>query len=179
MQDKRRWLPRWQRIELAEKCLVEGMTRRQAAAWRRVSVSTVQYWVERRRAASADQIASGEWAADRPSRPRWQPRLTSPGDHDRVCAAHGLGAAPDRVRGRDAALDGVALSRAAWAIAGAQAAAGGGAALRVALPRRAVADGHQALPALHPGRPRGHRRSFPQRCREADARRPRVRALDA
>ena len=87
MQDKRRWLPRWQRIELAEKCLVEGMTRRQAAAWRRVSVSTVQYWVERRRAASADQIASGEWAADRPSRPRWQPRLTSPGDHDRVCAA--------------------------------------------------------------------------------------------
>jgi hypothetical protein len=42
MQDKRRWLPRWQRVELVEKCLEEGMTRRQAAAWRRVSVSTVQ-----------------------------------------------------------------------------------------------------------------------------------------
>ena len=49
MQDKRRWLPRWQRIELAEKCLAQGMTRRQAAAWRRVSVATVQCWVERRR----------------------------------------------------------------------------------------------------------------------------------
>jgi len=47
MQSKRRWLPSWQRIELVEKCLDEGMTRRQAAAWRRVSVATVQHWVER------------------------------------------------------------------------------------------------------------------------------------
>jgi transposase len=45
MQSKRRWLPRWQRIELAELCLEHGMTRRQAAEWRRVSVSTVQFWV--------------------------------------------------------------------------------------------------------------------------------------
>jgi len=86
MHDKRRWLPRWQRVELVEKCLEEGMTRRQAAAWRRVSVSTVQYWVDRRRAANAQQIASGRWADDRPSTPRHQPRLTSPADHDRVCA---------------------------------------------------------------------------------------------
>jgi len=28
MQSKRRWLPSWQRIELVEKCLEEGMTRR-------------------------------------------------------------------------------------------------------------------------------------------------------
>ena len=55
MQNKRRWLPRWQRIELVELCLEQGLTRRQAAAWRRVSVSTVQYWVQRyRRAAEAD-----------------------------------------------------------------------------------------------------------------------------
>ena len=47
MHEKRRWLPRWQRVELVELCLVQGLTRRQAAAWRRVSVSTVQYWVER------------------------------------------------------------------------------------------------------------------------------------
>jgi transposase len=47
MQSKRRSLPRWQRVELVEKCLVEGMTRRQAAEWRRVSVSTVQHWVDR------------------------------------------------------------------------------------------------------------------------------------
>jgi hypothetical protein len=38
MQDKRGWLSRWQRVEL---CLGGGLTRRQAAAWRRVSVSTV------------------------------------------------------------------------------------------------------------------------------------------
>ena len=87
MQDKRRWLPRWQRIELAEKCELEGFSRRPAAAWRRVSPATVQCWVERRRAASGAQIASGEWADDRPSTPRRQPRLTSAADHERVCAA--------------------------------------------------------------------------------------------
>ena len=87
MQSKRRWLSSWQRIELVEKCIDEGMTRRQAAAWRRVSPATVQYWIERRRAAGADEIASGSWAEDRPSTPRCQPRLTSVADHDRVCAA--------------------------------------------------------------------------------------------
>ncbi|MGH2715149.1 MAG: IS481 family transposase [Thermoleophilaceae bacterium] len=87
MQSKRRWLPSWQRIELVEKCLEEGMTRRQAAAWRRVSTATVQYWIDRRRAACAEEIASGGWAEDRPSTPKCQPRLTSPADHDRVCAA--------------------------------------------------------------------------------------------
>jgi transposase InsO family protein len=87
MQDKRRWLPRWQRIELAEKCLSEGMTRRQAAAWRRVSVATVQYWVDRRRQASAQELADGSWADDRPSTPHRQPRLSSAEVHDRVCRA--------------------------------------------------------------------------------------------
>jgi transposase InsO family protein len=87
MQDKRRWLPRWRRIELAAKCLEEGMTRRQAAAWRRVSVSTVEYWVDRRRQASPEQLACGSWAEDRPSTPKRQPRLTSECDHERVCAA--------------------------------------------------------------------------------------------
>ena len=51
MHDKRRWLPRWQRVELVELCLEQGLTRRQAAAWRRVSVSTVQYWINRYRGA--------------------------------------------------------------------------------------------------------------------------------
>lgn len=87
MQDKRRWLPRWQRIELAEKCELEGMSRRQAAAWRRVSPSTVQYWVDRRRGASPDALASGSWAEDRRSTPRRQPRLSSPEFHERVCKA--------------------------------------------------------------------------------------------
>ena len=87
MQNQRRWLPRWQRIELVEKCLQEGMTRRQAAAWRRVSVATVQYWVKRRREASAHEIATGSWAEDHPSVPKHQPRLTSDEVHDRVCEA--------------------------------------------------------------------------------------------
>lgn len=85
MSDKRRWLPSWQRVELVEKCLQEGMSRRQAAAWRRVSPSTVQYWVARYRAASAVERQTGSWARDHSCAPRWQPRLTTKAVHDRVC----------------------------------------------------------------------------------------------
>jgi transposase InsO family protein len=85
MQSKRRWLPGWQREELVRKCLEEGMTRRQAAAWRRVSTSTVQYWVDRYQEASAPERRSGAWSEDRSSRPRRSPNLSSEGDHDRVC----------------------------------------------------------------------------------------------
>jgi transposase InsO family protein len=85
MQSKRKWLPSWQRIELVELCVVQGLTRRQAAAWRRVSVSTVQYWVARYQAASEVQRHDGSWASDRPSTPHHQPALSSPATHDRVC----------------------------------------------------------------------------------------------
>ena len=87
MQDKRRWLPGWQRIELVELCLDRGLTRRQAAAWRRVSVSTVQYWIERYRSASNADRASGAWAQDHPSTPHRQPARVSEAVHDRVCEA--------------------------------------------------------------------------------------------
>ena len=87
MPDKRRWLPRWQRIELAELVLDRGWSRRRAAAWRRVSVSTVQLWVARRRAARPAEVVSGAWAEDRPSTPRRQPRRASEAVHDRVCEA--------------------------------------------------------------------------------------------
>jgi transposase len=87
MQSKRRWLPGWQRVELVHKCLEEGMTRRQAAAWRRVSVSTVQYWVDRYRRASEPERRSGAWAKDRPSTPHRQPSRASERAHERVCAA--------------------------------------------------------------------------------------------
>jgi transposase len=87
MQDKRRWLPGWQRVELVEKCLNEGMSRRQAAVWRRVSVSTVQYWVERYRGACEQERASGAWAHDRASVPHHQPARASEEVHDRVCEA--------------------------------------------------------------------------------------------
>jgi transposase InsO family protein len=87
MHDKRRWLPCWQRVELVELCLDRGLTRRQAAAWRRVSVSTVQYWIGRYRAASDADRASGAWAEDRPSTPHHQPARVSDAVHDRVCEA--------------------------------------------------------------------------------------------
>src|SRR3954464_5218872 len=87
MHDKRRRLPGWQRVELVELCLVQGLTRRQAAAWRRVSVSTVQYWIERYRSASGADRASGAWARDRPSTPHHQPARVSDEVHDRVCEA--------------------------------------------------------------------------------------------
>ena len=87
MQDKRRWLPSWQRIELVELCLEHGVTRRQAAACRRVSVSTVQYWIGRYRAAGDADRASGAWARDRPSTPHHQPARVSEETHDRVCEA--------------------------------------------------------------------------------------------
>ena len=87
MPDKRRWLPSWQRVELVELCLEQGLTRRQAAAWRRVSVATVQYWVARYRQASEAERESGSWAEDRPSTPHRQPLLSTPETHDRVCQA--------------------------------------------------------------------------------------------
>ena len=85
MQDKRRWLPSWQRVELVELCVERGFSRRQAAAWRRVSVSTVQFWVDRFRAATEEERASGAWAADRPSTPHHQPTRCSDAVHDQVC----------------------------------------------------------------------------------------------
>lgn len=87
MHNKRKWLPSWQRVELVELCLEQGFTRRQAAAWRRVSVATVQYWVARHEAATERQRADGSWAEDRPSTPHRQPALSSPEVHDRVCEA--------------------------------------------------------------------------------------------
>jgi transposase InsO family protein len=86
MQDKRKWLPQWQRVELVGLCL-DGMSRREAASYRRVSVSTVQYWVDRYRAASEAERESGVWAEDRPSTPHRQPGRVSDAVHDRVCAA--------------------------------------------------------------------------------------------
>jgi transposase InsO family protein len=87
MQSKRRWLPGWQRAELVALCLDRGMSRREAASYRRVSVSTVQYWIGRYRAATEGERVTGAWARDRPSTPRRQPRRASTAVHDRVCAA--------------------------------------------------------------------------------------------
>jgi transposase len=87
MQSKRRWLPGWQRVELVGLCLDRGMSRREAASYRHVSVSTVQYWIDRYRDADEDARRSGEWALDRPSTPLRQPMRVSDAVHDRVCHA--------------------------------------------------------------------------------------------
>jgi transposase len=87
MQSKRRWLPGWQRVELVGLCLDRGMSRREAASYRHVSVSTVQYWIDRYRQAGEDERRSGAWAEDRPSTPHRQPGRVSEGVHDRVCEA--------------------------------------------------------------------------------------------
>ena len=85
MHDKRRWLTSWQRVELVEKCLVDGWSRRRAAEWRHCSVSTVQYWVARFLDSSEAGRESGVWAEDRPPVPEHQPTLSSRETHDRVC----------------------------------------------------------------------------------------------
>ena len=87
MRCKRRWLPAWQRVELVSLCLDQGLSRREAASWRRVSVSTVQFWIERYRQATEAERRRGQWAQDRPSTPHRQPGRMSEAVHDRVCAA--------------------------------------------------------------------------------------------
>ena len=63
------------------------MSRREAACYRRVSVSTVQYWIDRYRSAGDGERRDGSWARDRPSTPRRQPARVSDEVHDRVCEA--------------------------------------------------------------------------------------------
>src|SRR5688500_5829545 len=87
MQCKRRWLPAWQRVELVSLCLDVGMSRREAASYRRVSVATVQHWVDRFRRAGESEREDGSWAEDRPSTPHCQPGRVSEAVHDRVCEA--------------------------------------------------------------------------------------------
>lgn len=87
MQSKRKWLPGWQRVELVSLCLDRGMSRREAANYRHVSVSTVQYWIDRYRRADEAARRSGDWAQDRPPIPRRQPARVSEAVHDRVCEA--------------------------------------------------------------------------------------------
>jgi transposase InsO family protein len=87
MQDKRKWLPSWQRVELVDLCLARGKSRREAAEFRHVSVSTVQYWIDRHRQASEIDRESGAWAQDRPSAPKRQPARVSELVHDQVCEA--------------------------------------------------------------------------------------------
>jgi transposase InsO family protein len=73
-------------MELVSLCLDQNLSRREAAAYRRVSVATVQYWIDRYRSATDAERESGTWAMDRPSTPHRQPQRASEAVHDRVCA---------------------------------------------------------------------------------------------
>ena len=132
MQSKRRWLPGWQRVELVGLCLDRGMSRREAASYRRVSVSTVQYWIDRYRQAGEDERRDGSWAQDRPSTPHRQPGRVSEQLHDRVCEARERTGWGPRLLASElgaGARDGVALPQAARHVAATQAAARSGAPL--------------------------------------------------
>jgi transposase InsO family protein len=76
------------------------MTLRAAAAALSVSVATAHRWWHRRAAASEDELASGAWLCDRPSRPRHQPRRLSAAEEEPILRARretGLG--PGRLAG--------------------------------------------------------------------------------
>jgi transposase InsO family protein len=61
------------------------MSQKRAAARFCVSPATVNRWVDRERQASAEELASGAWAADRSSRPHRSPAMISDAEHDRIC----------------------------------------------------------------------------------------------
>src|SRR3954453_1824193 len=87
MHDKRKWLPTWQGVARVDLWLARGKSRREAAEFRHVSVSTVQYWIDRHRQASDRDRESGAWAQDRPSTPKRQPARVSELVPDQVCEA--------------------------------------------------------------------------------------------
>jgi transposase InsO family protein len=77
-----------------------GMTLRAAAAALNVAPATAHRWWHRRRLASAQELASGSWLADRSSRPQRQRRRLSAAEEEPILQARretGLG--PGRLAG--------------------------------------------------------------------------------
>ena len=72
------------RMALVE-AIESGMTQKAAAAAFCVSPATAHRWWHRRRKASAEELASGSWLLDRPSRPTHSPRLLDPAIQERIC----------------------------------------------------------------------------------------------
>src|ERR1041385_7799775 len=87
------------RIALVE-AIESGMTLRAAAAALSVSPATAHRGWHRRREASAEELASGSWFRDRPSRPARQPRRMNATEEEPILRARretGLG--PGRLAG--------------------------------------------------------------------------------
>jgi transposase InsO family protein len=74
------------RIELARLQIDLGMSERQAAACLSVSPRTARRWKLRRLSATAAELASGEWALGRSSRPHRSPARSASELERRVCA---------------------------------------------------------------------------------------------
>lgn len=62
-----------------------GATQKRAAGRFCVSPATVNLWVRREREATCEELESGAWAEDRPSRPQHSPTMISDAEHDRIC----------------------------------------------------------------------------------------------
>src|SRR4051794_24447253 len=87
------------RLALCE-AIESGMTLRAAAAALNVAPATAHRWWHRRRAATAEELASGAWLSDRPSLPRRQPRrLTSAQEEPILRARRQTGLGPGRLAG--------------------------------------------------------------------------------
>jgi len=87
------------RLALCE-AIESGMTLRAAAAALNVAPATAHRWWRRRRAASAAELASGDWLRDRSSRPHRSPRrLTSAEEEPILRARRETGLGPGRLAG--------------------------------------------------------------------------------
>ena len=72
------------RFALTE-AIANGMTQKAAAAAFCVAPATAHRWWHRRLAAGSEELRSGSWLCDRPSRPRRSPRLLDRELQERIC----------------------------------------------------------------------------------------------
>ncbi len=87
------------RLALAE-AIESGMTQKAAAAAFCVAPATAHRWWHRYRRASAEELATGSWLLDRPSRPHRQPRrLTAAEEEPILRARRETGLGPGRLAG--------------------------------------------------------------------------------
>src|SRR5712692_1019063 len=143
------------------KAIEEGMTLKAAAAAFSVSPATAHRWWHRWLEAGKEARASLSCLLDRSSRPHRSPRQLAPELAEAICACRReTGWGPRLVAGatRLCALDSLEGAEARRHLAPAQADAGAGQPLRVAVPRRPAAHGRQRVRALRAARPPRYRR---------------------
>ncbi len=166
------------------KAIEEGMSLRAAAAVFNVSPATAHRWWHRWLEAGEEARRTLSCLFDRSSRPRRSPRQLAPELEETICVcrrADRLGTEAGRRRDWLRALDRLEGAQAGRDLAAAASGQGAGQPLRVALPRRSAAHGHEPLRALPAARPPGHRRplaALAQLDASRDEGRLRLRARD-